>query len=82
MRKVILIVAIILSLNALAPIAHAYSDNKIRKIEQFVEEQREISQIPGISVVIVEKGKVIYQEGFGYADVEEKTPLLLIHYLS
>ena len=75
MRKVILIVAIILSLNALAPIAHAYSDNKIRKIEQFVEEQREISQIPGISVVIVEKGKVIYQEGFGYADVEEKTPI-------
>ena len=50
-------VAIILSLNALIPIAHADSNDKIHKIEQFVEEQREISQIPGISLVIVEKGE-------------------------
>ena len=52
-----LIVALFLSLNALIPIAQAESDDKIHKIEQFVEEQREISQIPGISLVIVEKGK-------------------------
>ena len=75
MRKIILIVALFLSLNALIPIAQAESDDKIHKIEQFVEEQREISQIPGISLVIVEKGKVVYQKGFGYADVREKTPV-------
>ena len=75
MRKVILMVAIILALNALIPIAHADSNDKIHKIEQFVEEQREISQIPGISLVIVEKGKTVYQKGFGYADVKEKTPV-------
>ena len=75
MRKVILIVAIILSLNTLIPIAHADSNDKIQKIEQFVEEQREISQIPGISLVIVEKGETVYQKGFGYADVKEKTPV-------
>ena len=57
------------------PIAHADSNDKIHKIEQFVEEQREISQIPGISLVIVEKGKTVYQKGFGYADVKEKTPV-------
>jgi CubicO group peptidase (beta-lactamase class C family) len=75
LRKVILMVAFILSLNALVPIAHADSDDKIHKIEQFVEEQREISQIPGISLVIVEKGKTVYQKGFGYGDVKEKTPV-------
>ncbi|MCM2982791.1 serine hydrolase [Niallia circulans] len=68
-------VAIILSLNPLIPIAHADSNDKIHKIEQFVEEQREISQIPGISLVVVEKGKTVYQKGFGYADVKEKTPV-------
>ena len=38
MRKIILIVAIILSLNSLNPIVHADSNDKIHKIEQFVEE--------------------------------------------
>ena len=75
MRKIILMVAIILSLNFLIPIVHADSNDKIHKIEQFVEEQREISQIPGMSLVIVEKGKTVYQKGFGYADVKEKTPV-------
>lgn len=73
MRKIILIVAIILSLNASIPVVHADSNDKIHKIEQFVEEQMEISKIPGISLVIVEKGKTVYQKGFGYADVKEKT---------
>lgn len=68
-------VAIILSLNALIPVVHADSNDKIHKIERFVEEQKEISKIPGISLVIVEKGKTVYQKGFGYADVKEKTPV-------
>lgn len=72
MRRIILVLAIILGLNALLPITYADSNDKI---EQFVEEQREISQIPGISLVIVEKGKTVYQKGFGYADVKEKIPV-------
>ncbi|MGE7838874.1 serine hydrolase domain-containing protein [Viridibacillus arvi] len=68
-------IAIILSLNALIPVVHADSNEKIHKIERFVEKQKEISKIPGISLVIVEKGKTVYQKGFGYADVKEKTPV-------
>lgn len=64
-----------LMLTSLIPKAYADVKEKNQKIEQFVEEQREISQIPGISVVIVEKGKTVYQKGFGYADVQEKTPV-------
>lgn len=65
----------ILGLNSLIPSARADSNDIIYKINQFVEEQREISQIPGISVVIVEKGETVYQQGFGYADVKEKIPV-------
>ncbi|AIQ17665.1 beta-lactamase [Paenibacillus sp. FSL H7-0357] len=51
------------------------SNKKIQKIESFVEEQRSKSKTPGISLVIVEKGKTIYQKGFGYADVKTKKPV-------
>ena len=54
---------------------NADSSEKIQKIEQYVEKQKDISKIPGISLVIVEKGKTVYQKGFGYADVKAKTPV-------
>lgn len=47
----------------------------IKKIEQFIEGQRERSQIPGISVVIVEKGKTVFEQGFGYADLDTMKPV-------
>ncbi|MEH6941761.1 serine hydrolase domain-containing protein [Bacillus sp. JJ722] len=56
-------------------IVNAESSEKIQKIDKFVEKQRSISKIPGISVVIVDKGKTVYQKGFGYADVKAKTPV-------
>ncbi|MEI4801860.1 serine hydrolase domain-containing protein [Bacillus sp. NPDC077411] len=75
-RLCMLMIAIILAVSGFIPkIANAESSEKIQKIEQFVEEQRSISKIPGISLVIVEKGKTVYQKGFGYADVKAKTPV-------
>ncbi|MEI4800851.1 serine hydrolase [Bacillus sp. FJAT-51639] len=75
-RLCMLMIAMILAVSGLTPkIANAESSEKIQKIEQFVEEQRSISKTPGISVVIVEKGKTVYQKGFGYADVKAKTPV-------
>ncbi len=68
-------VALILGLTTFLPISHAESNDKINLVNQFVEEQRERSKIPGISVVIVENGKTVYQEGFGYADVREQIPV-------
>lgn len=76
MRKVALLVIILLGVTSLIPEAYADSNKeRIQKIGQFVEELRGISQIPGISVVIVENGKTVYQNGFGYADVQEKMPV-------
>jgi CubicO group peptidase (beta-lactamase class C family) len=72
----LMIFAFMLSVSGFSPItANAESNEKIRKIEQFIEEQRNTSEIPGISVVIVEKGKTVYQRGFGYANVKSKTPV-------
>ena len=69
-------IVIILAVSSFTPkVANADSSEKIRKIEQFVEEQKNMSKIPGISLVIVEKGKTVYQKGFGYADVKAKTPV-------
>ena len=66
----------------LTPFAHiscAESEQTIgqrmQKIDQFIKDQQELSQIPGISVVIVEKGKTVYQKGFGYADLKTKKPV-------
>ncbi|MDM5248593.1 serine hydrolase domain-containing protein [Lysinibacillus sp. G4S2] len=69
-------IAMIVAFYSLSPtIVHASSDEKIQKIEQFVEEQMAISKIPGVSLVIVEKGETVYEKGFGYADVKSKTPV-------
>ncbi|KGR76343.1 serine hydrolase domain-containing protein [Ureibacillus sinduriensis] len=76
MRKVALMLIMLLGFTSLIPEAYADSGTeRIEKIEQFVEEQMGVSQIPGISVVIVEKGKTVYQNGFGYADVQNKVPV-------
>ncbi|MBG9456244.1 beta-lactamase [Lysinibacillus sphaericus] len=56
-------------------IVNANANEKIQKIDQFIQEQKAISKIPGISLVIVERGKTVYEKGFGYADVQSKTPV-------
>ncbi|MGE7690447.1 serine hydrolase domain-containing protein [Lysinibacillus sp. NPDC097214] len=70
------IIVIIVAFYSLTPtIVNADANEKTQKIDQFVQEQKEISKIPGISIVIVEKGKTVYEKGFGYADVQSKTPV-------
>ncbi|WP_166241324.1 serine hydrolase domain-containing protein [Paenibacillus turpanensis] len=53
----------------------AAPNDKIEEINRFVEEQRLKGKIPGISLVIVEKGETVYEQGFGYADLKEKKPV-------
>ena len=75
-KMCLLMIVIILAVSSFTPkIANADSSEKARKIEQFVEKQKNMSKIPGISLVIVEKGKTVYQKGFGYADIKTKTPV-------
>lgn len=58
----LLIMAVIITMSAFpANTADAESSEKILKIERFVEEQKNKSKIPGISLVIVERVKIVYQ---------------------
>lgn len=70
------IIVTIVAFYSLTPtIVNADANEKTQKIDQFIQEQKAISKIPGISLVIVERGKTVYEKGFGYADVQSKTPV-------
>lgn len=50
-----------------------YSE-KIKTFEKFVEQQMEIDKIPGLSIGFY-KDDFFWAKGFGYADLENKTPV-------
>jgi|GEM_PF-302582 len=47
---------------------------RIVKFAQAVERLRETFRIPGLSVAVLHNQQVIFDEGFGYADIENKIP--------
>ncbi len=46
-----------------------------KDIETYIEKARTDWQVPGIGLAVVRNGKVIYAKGFGYKDVDQKTPV-------
>lgn len=46
-----------------------------KDIETYIEKARNDWQVPGIGLAVVRNGKVIYAKGFGYKDVDQKTPV-------
>jgi CubicO group peptidase (beta-lactamase class C family) len=47
----------------------------IKKGEQYIDSLREKQELPGISVCVGNKEKILWAEAFGYADMENKTKL-------
>jgi len=47
----------------------------IKKAEKFIDSLRKKQDLPGISVCVGNKEKILWAEAFGYADLENKTPL-------
>ncbi|MFP4457650.1 MAG: serine hydrolase domain-containing protein [Clostridia bacterium] len=45
------------------------------KLEDFIEELMEKENIAGVAVAISKKGETIYENGFGYRDLDEKLPI-------
>lgn len=59
----------------LSNIGNAQTDYKqIRRIESAIENVMQLSDCPGMSVAVVQKGQLIYAKGFGFGDVENKKP--------
>jgi len=50
------------------------TDPRVERFRKQLELDRQALKIPGLSAVILEDGKVLWTEGFGYADVEKKIP--------
>ena len=47
----------------------------IQKLEQKVPEFLEQRNVPGMAIAVMDKGKVIYQNGYGYADLVTSKPI-------
>lgn len=53
----------------------ATRDPQFAKIEALVEAKRVELGVPGLALAIVKDGEVVYQRGFGYADLETHRPV-------
>lgn len=51
--------------------AQTVSEKADEKLKKFVQE----SQVPGLSVSISQAGEFIFSKGYGYSDLEKKTPV-------
>ncbi|MEK7725355.1 MAG: serine hydrolase domain-containing protein, partial [Acidobacteriota bacterium] len=62
-----------------AQAANTQPSNNLQKtlqtIEESVEKRRKELGIPGMSLVIVKDGEIVYLKGFGYKDFEKKIPV-------
>ncbi|NBI31159.1 cyclic peptide export ABC transporter [Chengkuizengella marina] len=46
------------------------SENKINNIEKLINKHMDKGKMPGLSIVIVNDDQIVYQEEFGYSDIE------------
>ena len=53
------------------------TEDQIEMINESVERSMADSRTPGVSLVIVSEGQVIYTKGFGYANVRSGTPVTM-----
>lgn len=54
--------------------------NDLQELKEFVDkyfiEAMDKEKVPGVAVVVVKDGKIYFQQGYGYADVEKKIPVV------
>src|SRR5690349_4621573 len=49
--------------------AHALDEKRIAELTRFIEESRKKLAIPGVSIGVIENGKVVFAGGFGTRDI-------------
>jgi CubicO group peptidase (beta-lactamase class C family) len=69
-RTIKLLVVALAALGAIGPSAQAQGSLPISLFERYVEALRMQSGIPGLSAAIVQNGRVVWDNGFGYQNVE------------
>ncbi|MBS1487467.1 MAG: beta-lactamase family protein [Bacteroidetes bacterium] len=61
------------------PEENGMSSIRLQQIDRVLNEYVSHGQIPGAVALIVRNGKIVYKKSFGFADVENKTPLKTDH---
>ena len=51
------------------------SVNRLARIDSLIHKHIQAQHIPGATVLLIKKGKIIYNKAFGYADIEAKTAM-------
>jgi CubicO group peptidase (beta-lactamase class C family) len=69
-RTIKVLVVALAALGAIGPSAQAQGNLPISLFERYVEALRQQSGIPGLSAAIVQNGRVVWDNGFGYQNVE------------
>lgn len=45
------------------------------RVDQAMLAELEQQQVPGVAIGVIEEGQIVYLKGYGFANVEEKTPM-------
>ena len=51
-------------------------DPNAQKIDQLINDFLNTNNLPGLCLSVMKEGKIVYSEGFGYADVNTRTPII------
>ena len=70
MRTIKTLLVALVALTAIGPTARAQGNLPVSLFERYLEALRQQSGIPGLSVAIVQNGRVVWDKGLGYQDVE------------
>lgn len=70
MRTIKILFVALAALSAIGPSAQAQGSLPISLFERYVEALRQQTGIPGLSAAIVQNGRVVWDAGFGFRDVE------------
>ncbi|MEM9179728.1 MAG: serine hydrolase domain-containing protein [Pseudomonadota bacterium] len=52
-----------------------FSDDRIAAIDALIEARLSELRIPGAALVLVEDGRIVHARGYGYANLEDRTPV-------
>ncbi len=72
MKKLLSALLFLISLNA---IAQPPSDARLKGLDTFALRVLKDWHAAGVTIAVVEKGKVVYTGGFGYRDIDKKLPV-------
>lgn len=71
-----LLITLLLSVFAIRqPTTQSFSEIANSKVETLAELLTKQANLPGLSVAVNKNGKIVYAQGFGFADIKKETPM-------